>query len=124
MIRKIVLLFMLFSLFPLIAFADLKVTAVKSSSDKYEVILNNAVKLKNLTVKKDKSGEYVVFPTYASKGKLYIQFGVLRRDFNRVDQLSAIKENKVSQSGGEISFEINKFSRVKNHENVEAFCSV
>jgi DNA-binding cell septation regulator SpoVG len=30
----------------------------------------------------------------------------------------------VSQSGGEISFEINKFSRVKNHENVEAFCSV
>jgi DNA-binding cell septation regulator SpoVG len=123
MIRKILLSFIFFLFFPLLAYSSLEITDIKQDGNKFNIVLNNAVKIKGISIKKDRNGDFADFPSYTTKGKVYKQFGILRRDFRQY-LVEAIKNDKISESGGQISFKINEFSKVKNHKSIEAFCSV
>ncbi|MCL2145039.1 MAG: SpoVG family protein [Endomicrobia bacterium] len=103
---------------------ELKITQIDSSGGTaYNIIINDAIAICNISLKNKEGKNFVEFPVYAAGGKVYKQFSVLRRDYGEYLAYS-IKENKISDYKGSTEFKINKFSKVKKNGNIKAFASV
>ena len=120
---KIYFIFIVFFSFLNISFAETAITRIEVKDNAYNVAFNGVFTISNIVLK-EKNGEYdIVFPVYASKGKVYAQFGILKRNF-RKDLAKALKEMRESDEHFETSFAINKFSLSKKGGNIKAFASV
>ncbi|MDR3048234.1 MAG: SpoVG family protein [Elusimicrobiota bacterium] len=100
-------------------YGELKVTAIEHKDGKTNIVLNDMVKINGLKIKDGK----IDFPIYASKGKIYKEFAILKRDFNQYI-VDSISKSALSDCNDLISFKINKFNIVRNHKNVGASVSV
>ncbi|MDR2426163.1 MAG: SpoVG family protein [Endomicrobium sp.] len=106
-------------------FADeLKITKISTEKDNYSIVLNNAITINNIALKKNRNNtKIIIFPSYAGKGKIYTQFSVLNREY-LFYLAHSISENKIYDFAGETLFEINKFSQTKKKGGIKAFASV
>lgn len=121
--RKTYFVFIMFFIFFTPAFAQTAVTRVEQENGRYSVTLNNALKVSGISLK-EKNGVFdTVFPVYASKGKIYAQFGILNRDF-RKRLVKSLRETNVSQEEFDTVFVINKLSLYRKKGHLKAFASV
>ncbi|MDR2860547.1 MAG: hypothetical protein LBV66_01780, partial [Elusimicrobiota bacterium] len=121
--KKLLLLFISLLLFAANTFAEIKITDIKKDNDKFNITLNDSLKIMEITLKTDKDGAVLEFPAYINKGKVYKQIIVLRKDFNK-NLAAALKNNQISKSAGDIKFKTGEFEKVKNHKTIAAFCSI
>lgn len=111
---------------PVFAGRNLKITALQESKDgggKYDIVLNNAVAVKNIALKIKNGAKEAEFPIYCSKGKIYRQFSVLKRDYRNYIADSLFLKKAEAFEGG-TNFRINKFSLNKKEGSIKAFASV
>lgn len=103
---------------------ELKITEItKSDNNCYNILLNNAIKINNISLKNKNDTKVVEFPVYAAKGKIYKQFSVLTREYGDYLAFSIVQKD-IAKYEGQTSFKINKFSKVKKEGNIKAFTSV
>lgn len=111
---------------PAFAGRTLKITALEENGDgsgKYDIVLNNAVAVKNIALKIKNGVKEAEFPVYCSKGKIYRQFSVLKRDYGNYIADSLFSK-KAEAFDGETGFRINKFSLNRKTGSIKAFASV
>ncbi|GHT49785.1 hypothetical protein AGMMS49990_01080 [Endomicrobiia bacterium] len=110
-------------IFPIVfytsVYADLKVTKISQNKGSFCIVLNKDIKISDILFENDD----IKFPVYASKGKVYKQFAILKRDFRRY-LVNSLMQNQTSSKTKNTSFKINKFSIFKNHKTIKAFTSV
>ncbi|MCL2390094.1 MAG: SpoVG family protein [Endomicrobia bacterium] len=106
------------------AYAEIKVTGLEKNGTEYAVSLNDSIKISGIKLKKTNSGNEIEFPQYVSKGVVYKQMSVLNRDYKNY-LIGIIEKGIISNTeNGKISYKINKFKPLKNHNSVKAFMSV
>ncbi|MDR1695803.1 MAG: hypothetical protein LBR69_04140 [Endomicrobium sp.] len=110
------------------AYADteIKVTDLEKNADGYSVVLNGALKISGIKLKKTNSGSEIEFPRYVSKGAVYRQISVLNRDYKKylTDIIENVLPPEPESAGIAVSRKINKFKVINNHRSVKAFMSV
>jgi DNA-binding cell septation regulator SpoVG len=119
LIRLAISMIFMFSLSSSLVYGELKITEIERKDGQISLIFNKSIKINNITIK----GNDINFPVYISKGKVYKEFSILKRDFKQYI-IDSVKNNSVSDYSASISFEINKFNIIKNHKSVKAAASI
>ncbi|MDR3256178.1 MAG: SpoVG family protein [Endomicrobium sp.] len=99
--------------------AELKVTKIIKGNQSFDIILNDDIKLSNISLKNNN----IELPVYISKNKTYKQLGILRREFRQY-LVNSLSQNKMSSKTENTTFKINKLSPLKKHPTIKAFTSV
>lgn len=121
--RQLYLVFVFLFCFCQIIYAEMTINKIEMQDDKFTIVLNNALQISNITLSK-KNGEFdIVFPVYASKGKIYIQFNIINRKF-RNQLTEAIAKKEEQKEIVDTVFVINKFSLYRKKAKIKAFASV
>jgi DNA-binding cell septation regulator SpoVG len=102
-----------------VLFAGLKITKVQKTAEFYEVVLNDDIKISNISL----IDNVLEFPKYKNKNKTYKQIAVLRKDFKNY-LIDALLSNNTFSGKRMTSFKINKMSVLKNNKSIKAFASI
>jgi DNA-binding cell septation regulator SpoVG len=95
------------------------VTEIKQNGGSYTIVLNNALKISGISLKNGN----VDFPVYVSKGRIFKQLAVLRRDYAK-ELSQTIIEGEKRETFEILDIKIGTIEKLKNHKNIYAFCSV
>lgn len=103
---------------------ELKTTKIiVTSKNNYDIILNNAISINNIALKSKNDTSFVEFPVYVGNGRIYKQFSVLKREYEKY-LASSIETKNEEKFEGDILFIVNKFSKTQKEGNIKAFASV
>jgi DNA-binding cell septation regulator SpoVG len=108
-----------FLIFATAIFADMKITEIEKKTETYDIVLNNDIKVLNISLKNN----HLEFPKYKGEYKIYQQFSILKRDFRNY-LLDALVQGKMSSDKYITSFKVNKMSVLKVDKPTKAFASV
>jgi DNA-binding cell septation regulator SpoVG len=100
-------------------FADLKITKIQKTSEFYEIVLNNDIKISNIFFRDN----VLEFPKYKNKDKTYKQIAILRKDFKNY-LLDILLSNNTFSGKCTTAFKINKILVLKNNKSIKAFASI
>jgi DNA-binding cell septation regulator SpoVG len=95
------------------------VTEIKQNGNSYAIVLNNAIRISGISLKNGN----IDFPVYVSKGRIFKQLSILRRDYAKELSQTIIKGEK-RETFEILESQIATIEKLKNHKNIYAFCNV
>lgn len=89
-----------------------------------EIILNDAIKIKEIKVITEGNKTILKYPEYISKnGKIYPQVKILSEDLNK-NILESIKTGKFISVKGEVTWEISRFDLFRKKSSLKVFAVI
>lgn len=95
------------------------VTEIKQNAASYTIVLNNSIKISHISIKNGN----IDFPPYVSKGKLFKQISILRRDYAKELTQTLIKK-ETRETFEILDYKIGAVEKLRNHKTIFAFYSV
>lgn len=113
--KKVLIFYIVLIFFTSLAFAELYISDLDKTADKYIISFNKSIKISNVIL----SGNEIKFPLYNEK---YKQIAIIDRGFKDY-LLKNVKNSDFNNKRGKLEFKINRFE-ISKHKTIKVFASV